>query len=66
MLLLVKHFIQTQAFAGSGEDAVAALFGSEDFADVVGAEASAADRVECTGETTDHFVQKAAAFGGEC
>ena len=61
----IKHPIQTQAFAGRGDDAVRALLGGEDLADVVGAEAAAADGVQCTGEAAHHFVQKTGAFDRE-
>lgn len=63
--LLIKHVVEAQAYAGSGDDPVGALLAGENLADVCGAQTSAADGVECAGETADHFIQEASAFGGE-
>lgn len=42
-----------------------ALLGFENCANLVGAEASAADGVECAGDAAHHFVEKSGAFGGK-
>ena len=42
-----------------------ALLGCEDFRNILRAKTSAANGVECAGETADHFIQEASAFGGE-
>ena len=42
-----------------------ALFAGENLADILGAQTSAADGVECTRETANHFIEEARTFGGE-
>ena len=54
--LFIKHVIEAQAGARGGDDAVGALPAGENLADIFGAQASAADGVECAGETADHFI----------
>ena len=63
--MLIKYPIQTEPLSWGGDDAVRALFGGEDFADVVGAEAAATNGVQRTGQAAHHFIQKPRTFGGE-
>ena len=63
--LRIKHLIQKQPLGRRRDDAVGALFGFEDFGDVVGREAPAPDGMKRTGQATHHTVKKATALGIE-